>query len=286
MRVSALFWGVVLLLSPLFGMRLHYSALRVSDGRCLLLTARPDHKERPAYAAFEGVRYPFYRDPIDPKKGYYALLPVAYGTRPHRARVTAVSYLEGHKHYASAWVRIVSGRYPKERLRVDPSKTRLSMHDRKRVEREYREAMRIYRTETPEPLFHERFVLPLHSRITSPFGTARLFNKTLKSYHSGCDFRAKRGTPIKAAAAGRVVLVRNRFFAGNSVVIDHGEGIYTGYYHLSRFAVRSGERIERGEVLGYAGSTGRVTGPHLHFSARVHGVQVDPVQLVRLLSRL
>ena len=126
--------------------------------------------------------------------------------------------------------------------------------------------------------------MPLHSKITSAFGNRRVFNNILKSYHSGTDFRAKKGTPIIASNSGRVVLAKNRFFAGNSIIIDHGQGIYSGYYHLSRFAVKKGDFVQKGEVIGYAGATGRVTGPHLHFTFHVNGNCVDPLHFVKLAN--
>jgi len=127
---------------------------------------------------------------------------------------------------------------------------------------------------------------PLHSKITSAFGNKRLFNGVLKSFHSGTDFRAKTGTPIHTVADGRVVLVKNRFFAGNSVIIDHGQGIYTSYYHLSRFKVRKGEFVKKGQVIGLAGATGRVTGSHLHFTVHINGTLVDPLEFIDTFNEL
>ncbi len=287
MRVRALLllWlcGVSLL-----GLEIRYASTKIPNGKTIMITAKPDKNEpiERIYAAFEGRRYPFYPNPLHPRKGYYALIPVDYHAAPHRARVTVVTIANGKKRYESRWIRIVKGRYPKESLRVDPAKAKLSAKDRRRADLEYEEAMRIYRKETKTPLFREAFRLPLRSRVTSPYGTARIFNRMLKGFHSGTDFKAAVGTPIVAANSGRVVLAKNRFFAGNSVLIDHGEGVYTGYYHLSRFAVEAGDFVEKGDLVGYAGATGRVTGPHLHFSTTLHGVQVDPLQLLSLLNRL
>ena len=135
-------------------------------------------------------------------------------------------------------------------------------------------------------MWKKDFILPLKSKITSPFGTKRIYNGSLKSYHSGTDFKAIKNTKILAANAGKVVISQNRFYAGNSIVLDHGHGIYTGYYHLSTLDKKVGELVKRGEVLGLSGSTGRVTGPHLHFSAKVHGITVDPLQLLEVLNIL
>ena len=144
--------------------------------------------------------------------------------------------------------------------------------------------MKIYNTVTETSYIDKKFILPLESNITSAFGTARIYNNSLKGYHSGTDFRAKMGTPIKAANDGKVVLVAKRFYSGGTVLLDHGEGIYTCYFHMSKFNVKKGDRVKRGEILGLSGKSGRVTGPHLHFSARVNAVQVDPLQLISLLN--
>jgi len=127
--------------------------------------------------------------------------------------------------------------------------------------------------------------MPMNSKITSEFGNARVFNGSLKSYHSGTDFRAKVGTPIKSVNDGKVVLVKDRFYSGGSVIVDHGEGVYTCYYHMSKFDVKKGDMVKKGQQLGLSGVSGRVTGPHLHFSARVSGVQVDPLQFINLVNK-
>jgi murein DD-endopeptidase MepM/ murein hydrolase activator NlpD len=126
--------------------------------------------------------------------------------------------------------------------------------------------------------------MPMKSKITSDFGNARIYNGKTKSYHSGTDFRAKIGTPIIASNDGKIVLAKRRFYAGGSIIIDHGHGIYSCYYHMSRFDVKEGEMVKKNQVIGLSGDTGRVTGPHLHFSIRVGGLQVDPLQFIELVN--
>ncbi len=117
---------------------------------------------------------------------------------------------------------------------------------------------------------------------TSPFGQRRTFNGSVRSRHLGLDLRARRGNPIMAAAAGRVALAGNFVYQGNAVYLDHGLGLFTAYFHMSRLEVEVGDLVEPGQVLGRAGSTGRSTAPHLHWSAYVNGVTVDPESLVGL----
>ena len=253
----------------------------VSNGRCFLV--KSNHK---GYVAFSHKRYKFFPTILDKKYKYYAIIPVNYYTKPHRDKLVTVTFIDGQKRYKTFKVTITEGKYKSEKLRVNPKKAHFSKKVLKRIKKEYKEANKIYNTITSKALWNKPFIYPLHSKITSQFGTKRVFNNLLKSYHSGTDFRAKKGTPIKAANDGKVVLVKNRFFAGNSVLINHGEGIYTGYYHMSKFKVTKGQIVKRGDIIGLSGATGRVTGPHLHFSAKVWGVQVDPMQLIKLLNQI
>jgi len=284
----------VLLLLLLFGVLSAKSQITVSDDTVvdagtLLVKLRFDSHKRPpeqSYVAFEGKRYPAYPNPFDEEGGFYTLVPVRYGTRPHKTKLVIVEVNGKTKHYTTIPITIRSAHYRKERLHVDPSRAKISEKNRRRIRREANEAKAIYRHRTPRLYIDAPLSLPLQSKITSAFGTKRLFNGTLKSFHSGTDFRAATGTPIQTVASGRVVLAKNRFFAGNSVIIDHGEGIYTGYYHLSRFLVKKGDFVHEGEMIGLAGATGRVTGPHLHFTVHVNATLVDPLRFIDTFNRL
>jgi len=198
-----------------------------------------------------------------------------------------LSYLDKKKRiFTSKRILIKEGLYKQEVIKVSKTKVSLNKTASKRAKKEYKEAYKIYKTNTKELLWQKDFILPLQSKITSSFGTKRVYNNKLKSYHSGVDFKAKENTPIRASNSGKVVISQNRFYAGNSIVIDHGHGIYTGYYHLNTLNKKTGDSIKRGEILGLSGSTGRVTGPHLHFSAKVQGLTVDPLQLIQVLNLL
>ena len=129
------------------------------------------------------------------------------------------------------------------------------------------------------------FEIPLAHPIKDPrpgtsFGSKRVFNGQPRSPHSGEDYKASTGTTVLAAAAGEVVLAEEHFFGGNSVFIDHGDGLISMYMHLSRIDVEAGEKVEGGKAIGRVGSTGRVTGPHLHFGLRWRGARIDPAVLM------
>lgn len=130
------------------------------------------------------------------------------------------------------------------------------------------------------PRFRGNFTLPCQTKVTAPFGDRRMFNGKVESQHYGLDLDGKVGAPIAAANDGRVVMARANFASGNTVVLDHGAGLFTTYFHLSRIDVKAGAVVKRGQRLGAVGRTGRVTGPHLHFAARVDGLYVDPAVLL------
>lgn len=176
--------------------------------------------------------------------------------------------------------------YKKEFLSVAPEKINPPYKEQIRIKKERDEANQIYRTFTDGLLFDSKFELPIDTQITSYYGTARMFNNSLKSYHSGTDFRAAVGKEIKAANSGIVRIAKNRYYAGNSVVIDHGSGIYTQYYHLSKINVKVGQKVQKGDIIGLSGSSGRVTGPHLHFGVMVNKIQVNPLDFIEKTNQL
>lgn len=130
--------------------------------------------------------------------------------------------------------------------------------------------------------FTAPFAWPRVAEITAPFGDLRLLNGKKQSQHFGSDLDGNTGDPIFAANDGEVVMVRDCFASGNTVLIHHGGRLYTSYFHLSATAVKQGERVVRGQPLGKVGKTGRVTGPHLHFGVKLDGRWVDPESLLRL----
>jgi len=173
--------------------------------------------------------------------------------------------------------------FPTTRLTVAPGYVDLSPEDQERATRESREIAAIYADLTPAIYWTEPFAVPIPG-VTGGrnFGHRRVFNDQPRAPHSGADLRASTGTPILAANRGRVVLAKNLFFSGNAVFLDHGLGVYSVYLHLSEMHVEPGDMVEKGQVLGLAGATGRVTGPHLHWGVRVLDARVDPFTLITL----
>jgi murein DD-endopeptidase MepM/ murein hydrolase activator NlpD len=134
------------------------------------------------------------------------------------------------------------------------------------------------------PLWKEGFTLPVSGHVTSEFGSSRVFNGKLQTLHNGTDFQARTGDPVRSAAGGRVVLAKRLFLTGKTIIIDHGLGIFTTYAHLSKLLVKKGTLVGDRSLIGLAGSTGRASGSHLHLSAKINGVKVDPLELIHALG--
>jgi len=219
--------------------------------------------------------------PVDHSQGI-ALIPIDYDASFAEENITWVT---------PAFSRVMPlhismAAYPSETLSVDPSKVTPPPEAMERIEQERAQAKAIYGHFTPIRYWDKPFILPIESVTTSAYGSARIYNGTLKSYHGGVDFRALAPTPVLAANDGIVVLAQERYYSGGTIIIDHGEGLYTCYFHLSRFDVPLGAHISRGQEIGLTGASGRITGPHLHFGIMIYGVQADPLDLIAQINAL
>jgi murein DD-endopeptidase MepM/ murein hydrolase activator NlpD len=194
-----------------------------------------------------------------------------------------LTYSDGRERAAETMILVEAGEYPTTRLTVEPKYVELSEENQQRAARERAEINSVYATITPERLWTESFIVPVVG-VTGGrnFGHRRVFNDQPRAPHSGADLKAATGTPILASNNGRVVLAKNLFFSGNAVFIDHGLGIVSVYAHLSEIKVGVGDMVERGQVIGLAGATGRVTGPHLHWGLRAQDARVDPFTMLEL----
>ena len=170
-----------------------------------------------------------------------------------------------------------------ERLTVAPRFAEPDSASRARIDAEVAQSRAISRRAHDTPrLWTGAFVRPRPSRITSVYGNGREFNGTVTSQHLGTDFAGKPGAPVRAAGRAVVALVANFYLAGRAVYLDHGGGLMTGYFHLSRVDVAARDTVVAGQIIGGVGRTGRATGPHLHWIARYGGITVDPTSLFRL----
>jgi murein DD-endopeptidase MepM/ murein hydrolase activator NlpD len=214
---------------------------------------------------------------------WYSLAGVAYGTKPGTYQLALDAVMrDGPELHLTRPVTVRAAHYKTSRLTVPQKYVTPDPETLKRIdaEKEIKNAAFAHFIAAPE--WSGNFVPPVATQVSETFGTSRTFNGRLASVHRGLDFHAPIGTLVHASNAGEVVLARELFYEGNCIVIDHGLGFMTMYMHLSQFEVKEGDRIEKGQVIGRSGDTGRVTGPHLHMSVRWSGEYLDPAKLLAI----
>jgi murein DD-endopeptidase MepM/ murein hydrolase activator NlpD len=196
--------------------------------------------------------------------------------------ITLVAYLpDGTAVTTTQDVTVLEGPYGREAIELDENRSQLL--DPELVKQEQQKLDLIWSQHSPRPAWDGPFSYPVdlsQSRTTSYYGTRRSYNGA-PGFHAGVDFGGGTGKTIYAPADGRVVLAEKLAVRGNAVIIDHGMGLFSGYWHQSKIAVTAGQKIARGDIIGYVGSTGLVTGPHLHWEMRLGGVAVQPLQWVQ-----
>jgi hypothetical protein len=257
------------------------------DGSILLVSLKlpaglPESDKPPVITGnFGGIDLPFYKD----GDVYRSILGIPYD---HQPGVASVKVRIGEGEGASVVevpFTITPGEYESETLSVDSRRVKpQNPKDLRRIKRESIEIGEAYRAITPKKYWDGPFALPIpNTSFTSKYGARRIYNGVQKSAHLGLDFKARIGTPIRTAAPGRVLLAKNLFFTGNTVIVDHGYGVLTLYAHLSKLRVKKNQEVKAGKLLGLSGKTGRVTGPHLHWMAVVQKQKVNPLDLTKVM---
>lgn len=224
-----------------------------------------------------GRKVPFF-----PSKGsvsYRALLGVDLAAKP--GPVTLAIRTSGKvEKRVPVMLRIRKKKYSTERFSVSAAFDQFDETTLKRIHREKEQLTRLWSVLGRQRWWRGRFILPVPGGVTSPFGLRRIINGSPRSPHGGVDLKAPQGADVVAANHGKVVVRDQFFFSGKSIVLDHGGGLYTMYFHLSDFRAEKGSQVLKGEVIGQVGMTGRVTGPHLHWGARLNGARVDPFEFL------
>ena len=181
-------------------------------------------------------------------------------------------------------LRVLAKSFPRRSLSVDEAFVNPPAGVQARIAQEADELQRIWKAPAAERLWTSAFVRPVPGEAVSRFGSRSVYNGQLRSPHGGADFMSPAGTPVHAPNAGRVVLARDLYFTGNTIVIDHGLGLFSTLAHLSSIEVHQGDIVSAGQVVGLVGATGRVTGPHLHWAVRASDARVDPLSVLALLG--
>jgi murein DD-endopeptidase MepM/ murein hydrolase activator NlpD len=177
---------------------------------------------------------------------------------------------------------VAKAKYPKVELTVSKQFTEPNPDQVKQIDEDQKTKKDYLNRVTTEREWSGKFDAPADAAISDVYGTQRVFNGKTQSSHLGLDFRVPSGTPVDAMNQGTVLLARPLYFEGNCVVLDHGQGLLTIYMHLSKFTVKEGDHVKRGQQVGLSGGTGRATGPHLHVAVRWQGTYLDPARLIRL----
>jgi murein DD-endopeptidase MepM/ murein hydrolase activator NlpD len=263
---------ILILLSSLIAPSLHALPEQALVPGGIALLGLPDYKEG-TIVRFEGERvavFPY-------KDKWFAMAGISLKAKAGDHKFT----IEHHTGITlSTRIQVIDKKYEEQHLTIkDKRKVEPSKADLKRIasERKRKQKAKTLRTEnTP----NVDFIWPVTGEISSIFGLRRFFNEKKRNPHNGLDIAASEGTPVRATTRGTVIDAGDFFFSGNMIYLDHGQGIISLYAHLSRIDVKPGDIIQKGDIIGAVGQTGRVTGPHLHFAVFANKTLIDPVYLL------
>jgi murein DD-endopeptidase MepM/ murein hydrolase activator NlpD len=214
------------------------------------------------------------------------LAPIDLAAVPGRQTLTVTAVTSDGRKLSHKHPIVVAARtFPARRISVDPKFADPPADAMPRIEQERKTVEALFARATPERFWADPFIVPVPGEATSSFGRRTILNGQPRGQHSGTDFKAGDGTPVAAPNRGRVVLAADHYFAGRTIIIDHGLGLYSYLAHLSELGVAEGALVERGQQVALSGSSGRVTGPHLHWTMRVGRARVDPLSLVEILGK-
>jgi murein DD-endopeptidase MepM/ murein hydrolase activator NlpD len=255
--------------------------IRVKQGDVFYFSVPAGPDGESAQGRFRGRTIPFFRTEDGRKFG--ALVGVDLADPPSKqdllVEVSGKGGVMKRRHYP---VQVVLVHFATQELTVPQNYVDLDDETAKRVEEEKEKILQSLTKVTTERLWSGRFIMPVDGKIAGSFGRRRIINGQPRSPHNGEDINAPQGTVVRATNEGIIALVGDFFFSGKSIVLDHGLGLYTMYFHLDEVDVAEGEKISKGAVLGKVGATGRATGPHLHWGMRIDGARVNPLSILNV----
>ena len=255
------------------------------QGEVCLIKAYSHHLIKSIYAEFNGERFPLA--PSIRNGTSEGLLGIDLSTTPGTYEIKIMATDGSDNNYSSLFfLKIVKGVFRTQKLSLPPSMVDLDAKTLQRVNNEANRLKALFQTFRDARMWKGAFISPLDGKISSTFGMERIINGKRRSSHTGIDLESNAGMPVLASNTGKVALVDDLFFSGKSVILDHGWGFFSMYFHLSEAQVKEGDTVSRGEVVGWVGSTGRSTGPHLHWAIRMNQARVDPLSLLKLSEHL
>ena len=244
--------------------------LTITDARATSVDVRVFGRKSSAYALRAGV--------------WQALVGIDLDQKPGRYMANVEAHAGADVDRGAATLAVKPHAFATRSLRVDPGFVNPPDAVLVRIRNEAELIRDVTGRSAPDRLWNASFVRPVPDPANSRFGTRSVFNGEARRPHGGADFLSAAGTPVRAPNAGRVVVARDLYFTGNTVIIDHGMGVVSLLAHLSAMDVREGQAVTPGEVVGRVGATGRVTGPHLHWGITIAGARVDPLSVLALLG--
>jgi len=268
-------------LAPLT-VRVATRARAVRQGEVVLVTVTPSRDATIVEGGAFATPIQFWRSGERMWQGLVAIpLDTETGRRDLVVRATTADNVTT---LARVEMQVARAKFPERRLTVDERFVDPPESEITRILAESKRLDGLFAAIRPGRLWTGAWRMPVPGTATSSFGRQTILNGVTRGRHQGADFRAGVGTPIQAPNAGEVVLAEDLYFSGNTVVLDHGAGLYSLFAHLSKTNVGLGSRVARGDVLGEVGATGRVTGPHLHWAVRLQNTSVDPLSLVEAVA--
>jgi murein DD-endopeptidase MepM/ murein hydrolase activator NlpD len=263
---------------------IHAQPSRLVNGAPVLFQVRPPAKLQSLSGTWLGHNLTFSYDTNT--KTWFALAGVTFETAPGKypLELTAEPTTTKTSLTTTRTFPVGRAKYPqiKVELTVEKKFTEPSPEQQEQIAEGVKIKQEYLGRVTPAREWDGDFTAPAEAAISDVYGSQRIFNGKAQRPHWGLDFRVPTGTPVAAMNAGTVLLARFLYFEGNCVVIDHGQGLLTLYFHLSEFKVKEGETVKRGQQIGLSGGTGRATGPHLHVAVRWQGAYLDPARLTQL----
>jgi murein DD-endopeptidase MepM/ murein hydrolase activator NlpD len=255
--------------------------ITVHQGEVVLVTLPVEDGALSAAGQFQDQAIPFFKNGSD---AYTALIGADLALSPGKYPLTVTVESGKEKVKKEYSVEVLPTEFGVERLILPKDKVDLTPQTAARVEKDAAQFKDAFGQSGDERLWRDVFLVPVEGARSGTFGQKRVINGQEKNPHTGEDIRAPLGARVTASNSGKIVLSGDFFFNGQSLVIDHGGGLFTMYFHLSEIKVKDGDFVKQGQIIGLVGQSGRATGPHLHWCARLHGARVDPFSLVKAVK--